>query len=160
MDVIVCLLPIIFLLFATLKRNPFPTTQSLPGAALMMLLIRVMYLGSDPLLVSGAVVKGLHEAMSPLTIMGGAIMLFETMEATLCMPYILREMKALTKGHPVAELMLLFAFAYMVEGASGFGTPAALGAPMLASLGYPKFESVVVLLTMNTFATIFGAAGK
>jgi lactate permease len=93
--------------------------------------------------------------------MAGTIFLFEeTMEATLCMPYILGDMKALTKGHPVAERMLLFAFAYMVEGASCFGTPAALGAPMLASLGYPKFESFVVLLTMNTFATIFGAVGK
>lgn len=35
----------------------------------------------------------------------------------------------------------------------------ALGAPMLISLGHPKFESVVVLLLANTFATVFGAAG-
>ena len=35
----------------------------------------------------------------------------------------------------------------------------ALGAPMLISLGHPKFESVVVLLLSNTFATVFGAAG-
>ena len=34
-----------------------------------------------------------------------------------------------------------------------------LGAPMLIMLGYPKFESVIVLLLANTFATVFGAAG-
>jgi lactate permease len=160
MDVIMCLLPIIFLLAVTLKPNPLPTTISLPASAVILFLIRVMYLASDPLLVTSSVIAGLHEAMSPLTIMFGAILLFETMEATLCMPYMMREMKALTKGHPVAELMLLFAFAFMVEGASGFGTPVALGAPMLASLGYPKFQSVVTLLLMNTFATVWGAAGK
>eukprot|EP00956_Cyclotella_meneghiniana_P023345 scaffold45368_cov68-Cyclotella_meneghiniana.AAC.4 len=81
------------------------------------------------------------------------------MEATLCLPFMMREMKSLTEGHIIAELMLIFAFAYMIEGASGFGTPVALGAPMLASLGHPKFGSVVTLLAMNTFATVWGAAG-
>lgn len=48
----------------------------------------------------------------------------------------------------------------MIEGASGFGTPVALGAPMLVSTGHPAFESVVVLLVFNTFATVWGAVGK
>mmetsp|Transcript_4513 Transcript_4513/g.9278 ORF Transcript_4513/g.9278 Transcript_4513/m.9278 type:complete len:697 (+) Transcript_4513:50-2140(+) len=159
MDVIMCLLPIIFLLGVTLKPNPLPTTVSLPAAAMMMLLVRVMYLGSDPTLSCGAIISGFHEALSPLTIMFGAIALFETMEATLCLPYMMREMKSLTEGHIVAELMLIFAFAYMIEGASGFGTPVALGAPMLVSLGHDKFGSIVTLLVMNTFATVWGAAG-
>jgi hypothetical protein len=106
MDVAFCLAPIIFLLYATIKPNPMPTTRSLPIAALFMWLVRLMYLGSDPLLTSAAVVLGLHEALTPLSIMAGAIMLFETMEATYCLPYMMREMKALTGGHPVAELML------------------------------------------------------
>lgn len=159
MDVIWCLSPIAFLLVATLKKNPLPTTFSLPFAAFMLYMIRVMYLGSDPLLVSASVISGLHEALTPLSIMCGAIFLFETMDSTLCMPYMLREMKLLSKGHPVAETMLLFSFAYMVEGAAGFGTPAALGAPMLASLGYSKIDSVVLLLMFNTFATVWGAVG-
>jgi lactate permease len=71
----------------------------------------------------------------------------------------MREMKVLTGGHPVAELMLMFSFAYMIEGASGFGTPAALGAPMLVNLGHPPVESVVILLIFNTFATVWGAVG-
>eukprot|EP00538_Stauroneis_constricta_P013100 CAMPEP_0119571544 /NCGR_PEP_ID=MMETSP1352-20130426/44175_1 /TAXON_ID=265584 /ORGANISM="Stauroneis constricta, Strain CCMP1120" /LENGTH=574 /DNA_ID=CAMNT_0007621225 /DNA_START=16 /DNA_END=1740 /DNA_ORIENTATION=- len=91
--------------------------------------------------------------------MAGAIFLFETMESTYCMPYMMREMKALTNEHPVAEGMILFSFATMVEGASGFGTPAALGTPMLVSMGHPALESVVMLLVFNTFATVWGAVG-
>ena len=53
----------------------------------------------------------------------------------------------------------IFCFAYMVEGASGFGTPVALGAPMLVSSGHEKLESIVLLLLMNTFATVWGAVG-
>lgn len=47
----------------------------------------------------------------------------------------------------------------MVEGASGFGTPVALGAPMLISTGHPKKQAVVTLLIFNTFATVWGAVG-
>lgn len=50
-------------------------------------------------------------------------------------------------------------FVAKVEGASGFGTPAALGAPMLVSSGYDPLQSVVVLLVFNTAATVFGAVG-
>jgi L-lactate permease len=106
MDVFFCLLPIIFLIWATLKKQPLPTTTSLPTAAFLMYLVRLMYLKSDPLLTSAAVILGFHEALTPLSIMAGAITLFETMEATYCMPYMMREIKVLTAGHPIAELML------------------------------------------------------
>jgi L-lactate permease len=53
----------------------------------------------------------------------------------------------------------IFCFAYMVEGASGFGTPVALAAPMLVSTGHPALESVVVLLVFNTLCTVWGAVG-
>jgi hypothetical protein len=139
MDVLFCLLPIIFLIIVTVKPNPWSTTSSLPTAALLMFLVRVMYLGSDPLLSSACVVLGVHEALTPLSIMAGAICLFETMESTYCMPYIMREMKSLTKGHAVAEAMLIFCFAQMIEGASGFGTVSSYHqtASALSSLSVP-----------------------
>lgn len=159
MDVIFALLPVIFLIYVTIKSKPWPTTVSLPTAAIMLLIIRLAYFQSDPVLVGGAVISGLHEALTPLSIMAGAVALFESMETTLCLPYMMREMKALTNGHPISECMLIFAFAYLVEGASGFGTPAALSAPMLVSMGHPAMESVVLVLLFNTFATVWGAVG-
>ena len=106
MVVFFCLLPILFLVVATIKPNPLPTTTSLPAAAALMYAVRLMYLESDPLLATGAVILGLHEALAPLSIMAGAITLFESMEATYCLPYMMREIKALTAGHPIAEAML------------------------------------------------------
>jgi len=159
MDVFMGLLPILVLVGVTVKPHPWPTTKSLPLAALGMFLIRTMYYGLDPLLSSACIILGLHEALTPLSIMAGAIILFETMEATYCLPYMMREMKSLTQGHPVAESMLIFSFATMVEGASGFGTPVALGAPMLVSTGHDKLKAVLLLLIFNTFATVWGAVG-
>lgn len=106
MDVIFGLLPIIVLVYVTVKSNPWATTVSLPFAALMLFLIRLMYYGSDVILTCGSAILGFHEALSPITIIAGAMLLFETMEATRCMPYMMREMKSLTDGHPVAECML------------------------------------------------------
>jgi hypothetical protein len=106
MDVFFGLLPIIVLVYVTVKKNPWPTTVSLPFAAFMLFCIRLMYYGSDVILTCGSVVLGLHDAMSPITIIAGAMLLFETMEATKCMPYMMREMKSLTSGHPIAEAML------------------------------------------------------
>lgn len=67
MDVIFCLLPIVYLIVATVKPNPVPTTRSLPCAALIMFLVRTMYLGSDPLLTSASVISGFHEVATPLS---------------------------------------------------------------------------------------------
>lgn len=113
--VFLCLAPIVFLVIVTVKKNPLPTTISLPFAALLLFLIRTMYLRSDPLLACGAVLLGILEALTPLSIMAGAIALFESMEISYCLPYMMREMKALTDGHVIAESMLIFNFAYMVR---------------------------------------------
>lgn len=106
MDVLFCIAPIVLLIVVTIKPNPMPTTQSLPLAAFLMYLVRLVYLSSDPVLTHGAIVLGLLEAWTPLSIMAGAITLFESMEASYCLPYMMREMKSLTDGHPIAEMML------------------------------------------------------
>jgi hypothetical protein len=106
MDVLFGLSPIIVLVLVTVKSNPWATTTSLPFSAFMLFMIRLMYFGSNVILTCGAVVLGLHEALSPISIICGAMLLFETMETTKCMPYMMREMKALTDGHPIAECML------------------------------------------------------
>lgn len=64
--------------------------------------------------------------------------------------------RSLSSGHPVAEVFLIgWAFVYMIEGASGFGTPVALAAPMLVSLGHPPVESITCCLITDTLATVY-----
>lgn len=68
--------------------------------------------------------------------------------------------KALSGGHPVAEVFLIFwSFLNILEGASGFGTPVALTAPMMIELGHDPVSAVVCGLLLNTLGTIFGAVG-
>ena len=149
MDVILCLLPIIFLLVATLKPRPLPTTTSLPLSALCMWAVRLAYLDASALEVTAQALAGVLNALTPLSIVAGAIFLFESMESTNCVFWMRERMRALTAGHHVAEIMLIgWCFSTTIEGASGFGTPVALASPMLVSMGHSKFATVVCLLLL------------
>jgi len=159
-DVFLCLLPILFLLVETLRPNGLKSNTSLPLSAALLWVVRTVYLKTEPNFANAAVLAGVFDAITPMSIVFGAIFLFQTMHYTKCLPWIIDKMKALSGGHPVAEVMLVaWAFSYLVEGASGFGTPTALAAPMLAELGHDGISTVVCCLIMNTLATPFGAVG-
>ncbi|CEM32465.1 unnamed protein product [Vitrella brassicaformis CCMP3155] len=158
------LMPIVFLLVVTLKPKGMASYTSLPLSALMLYLIRLVLMrGVDydsPNILNAAVVKGLLEPMTPVSIIFGAMMLFRTMSETRCMTWMVRMLKSLSEQHPIAEVMLIgWAFGYVVEGASGFGTPTALAAPILAELGHDPVKSIVCCLIMNGVPNVFGAVG-
>ena len=56
-------------------------------------------------------------------------------------------------------MIIGWAFAFSIEGASGFGTPAALAAPLLMGLGFPPVRVAIMTLIMNSVPVSFGAVG-
>lgn len=64
------------------KRVHLSTSISLPLAAFFMWLVRLAYLSLEADFTNAAVVYGALDALTPLSIIAGAICLFETMEAT------------------------------------------------------------------------------
>jgi len=81
--VLLCLAPIMFLMLVTVcRRLSLPATTSLPLSAALLAVIRLAYLSSPPLLVLATVVKGCLESLTPLSVIFGAIVLFEAMEQT------------------------------------------------------------------------------
>ena len=82
-DVVVPLLPIAMLLFTTIsKRFYMRTAHSLPLAALFMWIIRLAYFKLPSSYTNAAIVYGLLDALTPLSIIAGAITLFQAMEKT------------------------------------------------------------------------------
>src|SRR5262249_34689621 len=62
--------------------------------------------------------------------------------------------------NPVAQLMIVgWAFPFMMEGSSGFGTPAAIAAPLLVGLGFDAVGVTILTLIMNSVPATFGAVG-
>lgn len=159
LDVILAGLPIALLIFWMTKRNAMPSNRALPMAALVLYALLLLYFRFETVLVHAAVVEGLLTALTPVAIVLGAVLLFKTMEHTGAMAIVKEWLNGISTNR-VAQLMIVgWAFSYLVEGVSGFGTPAALVAPLLIGLGFAPLPVVVFCLMMNTVPVSFGAVG-
>ncbi len=56
-------------------------------------------------------------------------------------------------------IILCFFMGSFMEGIAGFGIPALLIAPLMLTVGFKPFTSVLLPLTTNTIAVLFGALG-
>jgi L-lactate transport len=65
----------------------------------------------------------------------------------------------LTDDPRLQALLIAFAFSAFIEGASGFGTPVAVCAAMLAGLGFSPFFAAAICLLANTAPVSFGSIG-
>lgn len=134
-------------------------SHALPLCALVAYLVAVFAWQLDLTWVNAHVLSGLLTAFTPISIIAGAIFLFKCMEVTGALDIIRARLNRVNQN-PVAQLMIIgWAFAFLIEGASGFGTPAAIAAPILVSLGFPALRVAVFCLIMNSIPVSFGAVG-
>ncbi|MGD2023080.1 MAG: L-lactate permease [Desulfobacterales bacterium] len=159
MDLLVASSPIIVLIYMMTKKNSVSSHVALPVAAALVYGIKLIYFGHDPNLINATVVNGLLTAWTPILIIWGAIFLFKTMEHSGGMDIIRAWLNTISDNR-IAQLMIIgWAFAFLIEGASGFGTPPALAAPILVGLGFDPLKVAILCLMMNTVPVSFGAVG-
>ncbi len=159
MDFWFAVCPILFLVFVMTKRGSWPSHLALPATALIVLMLRVLYFSGGPTETGAALIKGTLSAVTPLAIIWSAILLADFMKRSGAQSVVNRTLNEVSR-HPVAQLMLIgWAFAFMLEGASGFGTPAAIAAPVLVALGFPPLRVAMLTLVMNSVPVSFGAVG-
>jgi len=159
MDLFFAALPIGFLIFVMTKKNGLPSTIAFALAALMTYLIRIWFFKTSLNLAHAAVVNGLLQALTPISIVFGAIFFFVALERSGAMETLRLWLDGVSRN-PVAQLMIVgWSFIFLIEGASGFGTPAALAAPILVGLGFPPLRVAVLCIVMNAVPTSFGAVG-
>jgi len=158
-DLIFSLLPLVVLIYLMTKKKSLASYVALPCCALLLYLVKLIYFKTNPNLVNATVIEGLLTAWTPLLIVWGAILLFKTMEHSGSMDTIRTWLNSITPNR-VAQLMIVgWSFSFLIEGASGFGTPAALAAPILVGLGVKPVRAAIVCLIMNSVPVSFGAVG-
>jgi lactate permease len=158
-ELLISVLPLATLVVLFTLPQPPPAWQAFAIAAAIALLSRLCYFNSPPMLLSAAVLAGCLDALTPISIVFGAIAFFIAMERAGAMD-ILRIWLRQVSPHPVAQIMIVgWAFQFLIEGASGFGTPAALAAPLLVGLGFPALKVAALCLALNSIPVAFGAVG-
>ncbi|AAU37360.1 MULTISPECIES: lactate permease LctP family transporter [Basfia] len=153
------ILPIILLIYLMVKRNAWPSYVALPWIAVCVLIIHLAFFGTNIAIVSANVTASIIAVQTPITVIFGAI-LFNRFSEVSGVTNTLRKWLGNINPNPVAQLMIIgWAFAFMIEGASGFGTPAAIAAPILVGLGFNPIKVAVFALIMNSVPVSFGAVG-
>ncbi|TWT36074.1 L-lactate permease [Posidoniimonas corsicana] len=109
--------------------------------------------------VTAASVKGLTITAEILLIVFGAVLLLRTLECTGAMQAIRSSVSNASPDQRVQVIVVAWLFGSFVEGSSGFGTPAALAAPLLVGLGFPPLAAVFAGLAIQCTPVSFGAAG-
>ena len=152
-------LPIFLLIYLMSKKNNLPASQALPLCALIAYLVVVFVFNRELGQVHASILSGLLLAWTPILIIAGAIFLFRCMEEAGALD-IIRHWLNHISSNPIAQLMIVaWAFSFLIEGASGFGTPAAIAAPILVSLGFPALRVAICCLILNSIPVTFGAVG-
>lgn len=159
MALFLSIFPIVLLIYLMVKRNALPSYVALPWIAVVVLIIQLIYFGTDIQTVSANIASALIAVQTPITVIFGAV-LFNRFSEVSGATDVLRKWLSNINPNPVAQLMIIgWAFAFMIEGASGFGTPAAIAAPILVGIGFHPLKVAMLALVMNSVPVSFGAVG-
>ena len=145
------------MLFLVLLR--MPASKAMPISMLVTALAAVFIWQMDTTLLAASVLEGLLSAITPLTIIFGAVFLLNTLKYSGAMDTIRAGFTNISADARVQVIIICWLFGAFIEGSAGFGTPAAIGAPLLVLLGVPPIAAAVVALIADSASVSFGAIG-
>ena len=151
-------LPIIAI-FVLMAGFRWPATRAMPVAFATALILAVAVWNTPWNWILAATLNGLVIALKILFIVFGALLLLFTMRESGAIEAINRGFSNISADRRVQAIIIAWLFGGFIEGSAGFGTPAALAAPLMLSLGFPALAAVMVALIANFTPVSFGAAG-
>ena len=109
--------------------------------------------------VLASTIEGMLITVSVLWIIFGAILLLNTLKHSGAIIVIREGFNNISPDRRVQVIIVAWLFGSFIEGASGFGTPAAIAAPLLVAIGFPAMAAVMVGMMIQSTAVSFGAGG-
>ncbi|MCL1141646.1 L-lactate permease [Shewanella gaetbuli] len=158
LQLIASLTPIIsVMVFLVLLK--LPASKAMPISMVATGLAAVFIWQMDTTLLAASVVEGILSALTPLSIIFGAVFLLNTLKFSGAMDTIRAGFTNISADARVQVIIICWLFGSFIEGSAGFGTPAAIGAPLLVLLGVPPIAAAVVALIADSTSVSFGAIG-
>lgn len=147
-------LPIIFLVFLRL-----PAKTGMLYSAIIFISLAYFVWGVEGLPLAASIFEGFHQALTILFILLGAIVLLNTLRETGAVDRINEGFRNISADMRVQAIIIAFLFGGLIEGASGFGTPAAVTGPLMVALGFSPIAAVTTALIANSTPVPFAAVG-
>ncbi|MBN1350504.1 L-lactate permease [candidate division KSB1 bacterium] len=113
----------------------------------------------DWMRVAASTIQGLFITFDILWIIFGAILLLNTLKHSGAVTAIRSGFTSISSDRRVQVIIIAWLFGSFIEGAAGFGTPAAIAAPLMVALGFPAMAAVMLGMMIQSTAVTFGACG-
>lgn len=155
---IIASIPILLVVILMIAFN-LPAKISLPLGWLVAVMVAILFWKQNPLTTAAWALDGFLEAVNVFAIVFGAILIMNTMKRSGAVTAIQRVFHGVNPDRRIQAVIVGFVFSAFIEGAAGFGTPAALAAPLLISLGFPPLCAALIALIFNSTPVSFGAVG-
>lgn len=147
---------VVFLLLVFLRWS---AKKTMPVAYVLTTVLAFSYWRVSAVQIGAASIQGLIIAGELLYIVFGALLLLYTLKHSGAVATIRDGFHGISPDRRVQAIIVAWTFGAFIEGASGFGTPAAVAGPLLVILGFPPMAAVVAALTIQSTPVSFGAVG-
>ncbi|WP_300560443.1 L-lactate permease [Companilactobacillus sp.] len=149
----------VILPFILLGIFNLPATKGMSISALVVL-IEGYFLWKMPVnVVLASVLQGVHKTLPILWILFGALMMLNTLQHTGAIDRINLGFHHLSADMRIQVILVAYLFGALIEGISGFGTPAMVTAPLMIALGFSPMAAVTLALVADSTPAAFGAVG-
>lgn len=136
-----------------------PARTAMPAVYVLAALIGGLLWQMPLAQLAAASVQGLFITFEILFIIFAAILLLNTLKRSGAVTAIRAGFTTLSPDRRVQVVIITWLFGSFIEGASGFGTPAAITAPLLVALGFPAMAAVMLGMMVQSTPVTFGAVG-
>jgi lactate permease len=137
----------------------WPATRSMPIAWVSALAVGYVAWNMPVDWLAAGSIVGVMTAVEILWIVFGALLLLYTLMEAGAFARINRGFAAVSDDRRVQIVLIAFFLATFIEGAAGFGTPAAVVAPLMLGLGFPALAAVIAAIIGHIIAVTYGAVG-
>lgn len=149
----------ILAVFVFLVVLRWPAVRAMPLAYVVTVALGLWLWKMPPVAVAAASVKGAIICLTLMWIIFGAILLLTTLRESGAIAAIRRGFLDISPDRRVQAIIVAWLFGSFIEGASGFGTPAAICGPLLLALGFPAMAACTCALIIQSTPVTFGAVG-
>jgi lactate permease len=136
-----------------------PAKKAMPIVFIATAAVAIAVWGVSANRVIASSIQGLLITVAVLWIIFGAILLLNTLKHSGAMTAIRQGFNNVSPDRRVQVIIIAWLFGSFIEGASGFGTPAAIAAPLLVAIGFPAMAAVMIGMMIQSTPVSFGAVG-
>lgn len=137
----------------------WPAKHAMPLVYLMTAAVGLFAWDMSVTRILASTLQGLLITLGLLWIIFGAILLLNTLKHSGGITAIRAGFATISPDRRVQAIIIAWLFGCFIEGASGFGTPAAIAAPLLVAIGFPAMAAVLLGMLVQSTPVSFGAVG-